>query len=104
MMIDVDVLSRRFGPLIFSHCSIANTLHGVDIRNRLDTYDENTFMCYGQTKVKIRESDNKIILHVIIKSIVDNEKYVPCTENKIIKPLSPPHIILSYPVLVTSTH
>ena len=58
----------------------------------------------GQTKVKIRESDNKIILPVIIKSIVDNEKYVPCTEDRVIKHLSPSLIISSYPVLVILTH
>ena len=63
-----------------------------------------TLMCDGQTKVKIRESDNKTILPIIIKYVVDNKKYVPCTENKVIKPLSSPLIISSYLVLVTSTH
>ena len=58
----------------------------------------------GQTKVKIRESDNKTILPVIIKSVVYNENYVPCTDNKVIKPLSSPLIISSCPVLVISAH
>ena len=58
----------------------------------------------GQTKVKIRESDNKTILPVIIKSVVYNANYVPCTDNKVIKPLSPPLIISSCPVLVISAH
>ena len=87
MMMDVDALSRRFEPLIALHCAIANILHVVDIKNRPDAYDEHAFIRDGQTKVKIRESDNKIILPVIIKSTVDNEKYVPCTENRIIKHL-----------------
>ena len=69
---DVDTLSRRFGPLIALHCSIANILHVVDIKNRPDAYDEHAFIRDGQTKVKIQESDNKIILPVIIKSTVDN--------------------------------
>ena len=54
---NVDALFRSFGPLIALHFSIANNLHGVDIRNRLDPYDENNFVCDGQTKVKLRESD-----------------------------------------------
>ena len=58
----------------------------------------------GQIEVKIRESDNKTILHIIIKYVVDNKKYVPCTENKVIKPLSSPLVISSYLVLVTSTY
>ena len=49
MIMDVDDLSRRFGPLIALHCFIANILHGVDIRNIRDPYDENTFMRDGQT-------------------------------------------------------
>ena len=57
MMMNVDALFRSFGPLIALHFSIANNLHGVDIRNRLDPYDENNFICDGQTKVKIRELD-----------------------------------------------
>ena len=72
-----------------------NILHGVDIKNRPDAYDEHAFMCNGQTKVKIRERDNKIKLPVIIKSIVGNEKYVPCTEDRVIKHLSPSLIISS---------
>ena len=103
-MMNVNALSRRFEPLITFHCAIANILHVVDIKNRPDAYDEHAFIRDGQTKVKIRESDNKIILPVIIKSTVDNEKYVPCTENMIIKHLSPPLIISSCPVLVTFTH
>ena len=103
MMMDVDALSRRFGPLIALHCSIANILHGVDIRNRRDVYDENTFIRDNQIKDKIKESGTKITLPVIINYIVDNEKYVPYTENNIIT-LLPPLIISSCPVLVTSTH
>ena len=55
MMMDVDALFRRFGSLIALHCSIANILHGVDIRNRLDAYDKNTCIRDGQIKDKIRE-------------------------------------------------
>ena len=103
-MKDVDALSRRLGPLIPLHCYIENILHSVDTKETPDAYDEHAFICDGQTKVKIRESDNKIIFPMIIKSIMDNKKYVPCTENRIIKNLSPPVIISSYLVLVTSTH
>lgn len=103
-MMDVDALSRRFGPFIALYCSIANILHGVDIKNIPDAHDEHAFIRDGQTKVKIRELDNKIILPVIIKFIMDNEKFVPCTENRIINHLSPPLTISSCPVLVTSTH
>ena len=60
MMMDVDALSRGIGQLIALHCSIANILHGIDIRNILDAYDENTSMRDGQTKVKRRESYNKL--------------------------------------------
>ena len=102
MMMDVDALSRRFGPLIALLCSIANILHVVDIKYRLDAYDEHVLICDGQTNVKIRESDNNIILPVIIKSTVDNEKCVPCTENRIIKHLSPPLIISSCSVFIFS--
>ena len=104
MMMDVDVLSGIFEPLIALHYSIANILHGVDIKNRLDAYDEHVFMRASQTKVKIRETDKKIIIPVLIKSIVDNEMYVPCTENRVIKYLSLSLIISSCPLLVTSTH
>ena len=76
----------------------------MDIKNRPDAYDEHAFMRDGQTKVEIRESDNKIILLVIIKFIVDNEKYVSCIEDRVIKHLSPSLIISSCPVWVTSTH
>ena len=103
-MMGVDTLSRRFGPLIALHYSVANILYEVDIKNRPDAYDEHAFMRDGQTKVEIRESDNKIILLVIIKFIVDNEKYVLCIEDRVIKYLSPSLIISSCPVLVTSTH
>ena len=60
MMMDVDALSGRFESLIGLHCSIANILHGVDIKNRLDAYDEHAFMRTSQTKVKIRETDKKL--------------------------------------------
>ena len=104
MMMDVDALSRIFGPLIAFHYSIANIIHEIDIRNRLDAYDETTFMHDGQTKVKIKESNNKIMFPVIINSIVDNQKYGRYTEHKIVKPLSPPLIISSCSEVVTSTH
>ena len=58
MMMDVDALSRRFGPLIALHCSIANILHVVDVKNIPDAYDEHTFIRDGQIKVKIQELDN----------------------------------------------
>ena len=93
MMMDIDALSRRFGPLIVLHCSIANILLGVDIKNRPGAYDEHAFM-----------PDGKMILPAIVKSIVDNEKYVPCTEDRVIRHLSPLFIISSCPVLVTSIH
>ena len=41
----------------------------LDIRNRPDAYDENIFMRDGQTKVKIKESDKKTTVPVIINSI-----------------------------------
>ena len=41
---------------------------------------------------------------MIIRSIVDNKKYVPYTENKVIKSLLPTLIISSCPILVTSAH
>ena len=46
----------------------------LDISNRPDAYDENNFMRDGQTKVKIKESDKKNTLPVIINSIMVNEK------------------------------
>ena len=54
MMMDVDALSRRFGSLIALHCSFANILHVVDIKNRPDSYDEHAFIHDSQTKVKIQ--------------------------------------------------
>ena len=104
IMMNVDALSRRFGPLRALYCYITNISHEVDIKNRPDAYDEYAAIRDGQTKVKIRESDNTLILPVIIKYIVDNEKYVPCIENRVIKHLSPSLIISSCPVWVTSTH
>ena len=52
MMMDVDALSGRFEPLIALHCSIANILHGVDIKNRLDTYDEHALCVPAKLKLK----------------------------------------------------
>ena len=100
----VEALPRKFGSLVVLHCSIANIWHGVNISNTLNACDENKFVHDGQTKVKMRESDNKTILPVIVKYVVNNTQYVLWTENKMIKLLSPPLIISSYPVLVTSTH
>ena len=63
-------------------------LHRVYIRNRPDACDENIFMRDGQTRVKMRVSDDETILPVIIKSVVNNKKHVTRTENKVIKPLA----------------
>ena len=76
MMINIDNLSTMFGPFILLYYYIANILHGVDSRNRPDAYDENTFVRDWQIKVNMRESDDKTMLHVIIKYVVDNAKYV----------------------------
>ena len=56
----VEALPRKFGSLVVLHCSIANILLGVDIKNILNAYDEHAFMRASQTKVKIRETDKKL--------------------------------------------
>ena len=72
MMMDIDTLSRRLGPLIALHCYIANILHRVDIRNILDAYDENTFMRDGQTKVNI-----KLEIYILSYSMLRFLKHLP---------------------------
>ena len=55
MMIDVDALSRRFGPLIAQYCAIAYMLHSVYIGNRPHAYDHQMFTLHGKTKVKVAD-------------------------------------------------
>ena len=43
MMADVDALTRRFGPLIATHCCIAGILHKTDITARPLAYESASF-------------------------------------------------------------
>ena len=52
MMIDVDALSKKVGPLIALHCGTAYVLHGIDVKNRPDAYDGKMFAHEGRTKLK----------------------------------------------------
>lgn len=60
MMIYVDVLLSRFGLLIALHCAITYILYGIHIKNRSDTYNKNTFVRGGQTKVKVMEDSVRL--------------------------------------------
>lgn len=42
MMIDVDALTRRFGPLIATHCNIAKLIHDRDVAMRPLAYESST--------------------------------------------------------------
>ena len=75
-MMDVDALSRIFGPLIAFHYSIANIIHEIDIRNRLDG------MCdYSHTSTKSCYSTSSAyfaILPIYLKKLLlrNNNIYV----------------------------
>ena len=95
MMMDVDALSRRFGPLIALHCGIAYIVHGVDIGNRPDAYDRNTFAHQGKTKCKITSRDDKAVLPIITQSVINTVKTIPFTKTELIKFTTAPLTISS---------
>ena len=51
MMVDVDALTRRFGPLIATHCTLASILHDRDKQQRPKTYDKDTFLSSHSSKL-----------------------------------------------------
>ena len=104
MMVDVDTLSRHFGPLISQHCAIAHILHGVDLNNRLEVYGHSKFADKGRTKFKRTDDNNPIKLSIIIQPDIDKTTYVPCTEDQIVMYKSPPLNKYSCSVLVTSVN
>ena len=79
MMMNGDALLRRFEPLIVSHCAIVYILHTIDIENRPDVYNEKSCMHDGKTKIEVREGDDRAVLPIVIKSIIDKTKYIVCT-------------------------
>ena len=52
MMVDVDALSRRYGPLIATHCTIAGILYRRDKDQRPSAYDKATFSSSQSSKLK----------------------------------------------------
>ena len=51
MMVDVDALSRRYGPLIATHCMIAGVLHCRDIKQRPEAYEKDRFISSQSSKL-----------------------------------------------------
>ena len=51
MMADVDALTRRFGPLIASHCYIAKLLHRRDVTQRSLAYEASYFHSSATAKL-----------------------------------------------------
>ena len=97
---DVDALSRRFGPLIALHCAIAYVLHGVDIKNRSDAYDTDAFSQEGKVRIKLLEEKRIVTLPTITQTVVNNSEYVPVVENRMIVYEPPILTISSFPVFV----
>ena len=102
-MIDVDEVSRRFGPLIALHCAIVYIFHGVDIENRLDAYTNNTFSQEGRVNINSRDVTHMVTLPTIAQTVVENSTYIHIAENRMIVYYLPILTISSYPVIVTTT-
>ena len=102
MMMDVDALSRRFGPLIAQHCAIAYMLHSVDVGNRPHAYDQQMFTLHGKAKIKLDSATIISRVPIIIKGSTTKYNQVPCTEKQLVLFNTPPVVIASCPVLVTS--
>ena len=102
IMMDVDALSRRFGPLIAQHCAIAYMLHSVDTRHRPEAYDDTNFTRHGLMKIKSSSHRMPTHMPVITQCRIDEYKNVPCTETRMILAGTPPLAIASCPVMVTA--
>ncbi len=68
---DVDALSRRFGPLITRHCAIAYILHSEDMSNRPDAYNIGKFAMDGRTKIARTGEVDQTRLSIITNSYID---------------------------------
>ena len=102
MMMDVDSLSRRFGPLIAHHCAIENLLHIIDTNNRSSAYKVYIFTLNGENKMKETGEEKYSIYPMIIASVIYTKKLVSCPQNSLTLLRSTEPTISSYPVLVTS--
>ena len=102
MMMDVDALSRRFGPLITQHCPIAYILHSADVSNRPDAYNISKFAMDGRTKIARTGEADQTHLPIITDSYINKVRYEECTEDRIVVYDPQPMGISSCPVLVTS--
>ena len=53
MMVDVDVLTRRFGNLIATHCAIAQAFRNHDITYKPTTYEKDTFTSHATSQLSV---------------------------------------------------
>ena len=99
MMVDVDALSRRYGPLIATHCSIAGVLHVRDIERRPEAYDKNCFLSSQSSKLSVT---NTILTTTPILSSIFIMSTPSVTKNNTISS-TPIPIISTSPILFFNT-
>ena len=51
MMVDVDALTRRYGPLVAMHCMVSTILHHRDIQHNPLAYEHSTFLASKTPKL-----------------------------------------------------
>ena len=94
-MIDVDAFTRRYGPLIATHCAIAGILHDRDIKQRPDAYERTIFLSSQSSKLSpssIQPTTIPVLLSIFITTA-----YCPSENSKVSN--KPVHIILISQIL-----
>ena len=78
IMVDVDALSRRYGPLIATHCTIAGILYRRDKDQRPSAYDKATFSSSQSSKLKSQTMP--VTVTPILSSKILNSSYTQSEE------------------------
>ena len=97
MMVNVDALNHRFGPLITTHCKIAQLLHEKYSILQPLAYEASTFHVSATSKV------TPPLMNILSTPVLSSAFIVSVTSSRqFYKPTLSPLIISSSPILLIS--
>ena len=71
MMVDVDGLTRRFGPALTNYMCVAGLLHSVDVKKRPNAYESTLSAVSTPTKLAPSKELESVSIPILTKKTID---------------------------------
>ena len=72
MMVDVNGLTRRFGPVLTNYMCVAVLLHSVDVKKRLNAYESTLSAFLTPTKLVLSKELESVSIPILTKKTIDS--------------------------------